>query len=84
MLEQTNLNEEMTEIGLGRYNAQVESARHYEQNARSKSGQRLMRELLPEFHKRIEQMLKPAAGRPTRWLGDLKKYNAKKRSKKSY
>ena len=78
MLEQTNLNEEMTEIGLGRYNAQVESARHYEQNARSKSGQRLMRELLPEFHKRIEQMLKPAAGRPTRWLGDLKKYNAKK------
>jgi DNA-directed RNA polymerase len=78
MLEQIDLNEEMAELGLGRYNAQVESARHYEQNARSKSGQRLMRDLLPEFNKRIAEMLKPSAGRPTRWLNDLKQYDSRK------
>lgn len=78
MLEQEDLNQEMTEIGLGRYNAQIESARKYNQNARTKSGQKLLRELLPEFYERIKEMLRPKAGRPTRWLNDLKEYDPKK------
>jgi len=78
MLEQPDLNKEMTEIGIGRFNAQNESAKKYEQNARSKSGQRLMRELMPKFNERIAEMLRPKKGRPTRWLEDLKKYDSKK------
>ena len=78
MIEQDDLNAEMTELGLGRYNAQVESARKYEQNARSKAGQRLMRELLPKFYERVEEMIARTEGRPTRWLNDLKNYSAKK------
>ncbi len=77
MIEQDDLNAEMTELGLGRYNAQVESARKYEQNARSKAGQRLMRELLPKFYERVEEMIARTEGRPTRWLNDLKNYSAK-------
>lgn len=80
MSEQDELNAEMTELGLGRYNAQVESAQKYEQNARSKAGQRLMRELLPKFYAAVVDMLKPSAGRPTRWLTDLKEYSPKKTS----
>ena len=78
MIEQDDLNAEMTELGLGRYNAQVESARKYEQNSRSKAGQRLMRELLPKFYERVEEMIARTEGRPTRWLNDLKNYSAKK------
>lgn len=78
MLEQEDLNQEMSEIGQGRYNAQLESARKYDQNARTKSGQKLMRELLPEFYERIRELIIPKAGRPTRWLNDLREYDAKK------
>ena len=78
MLEQSDLNNEMTEIGIGRFNAQNESARKYDQSSRSSAGQRLMRKLLPEFNRRVEELLKPKQGRPTRWLVDLKQYDAKK------
>ena len=78
MLEQSDLNNEMTEIGIGRFSAQNESARKYDQNSRSSAGQRLMRKLLPEFNRRVMELLKPKKGRPTRWLVDLKEYDSKK------
>ena len=48
-MDQRELNKEMSEIGVGRFNAQWESARDYDDISRSKAGQRIMRELLPEF-----------------------------------
>ena len=78
MVEQNELNSEMSSIGVGRFNAQWESARDHEEITRSKVGQKLMRELLPEFHKRIKQLLKKKAGRPTRWEKDLRPYDSKK------
>jgi len=77
-MDQSELNKEMSEIGVGRFNAQWESAREHDEISRSKAGQRIMRELLPEFHKRVRQLLKKGPGRPTRWQEDLRKYDAKK------
>ena len=47
MLDQTDLDREMAEIGVGRYNAQWESAKDGDDLSRSRVGQRLLRELLP-------------------------------------
>ena len=46
----------MLELGLGRYNAPVESARKHSQMGRTKAGQRLLRELLPEFTRAIKEI----------------------------
>ena len=78
MVEQNELNREMSEIGVGRFNAQWESARKHEEITRSKVGQRIMRELLPEYVKRIKQLLRKKPGRPTRWANDLRTYDCKK------
>ena len=56
MLDQDSLNEEMTSLGISRFNAQVESAREHEQMGRTKAGQRLIRTLLPPFAKAIEDI----------------------------
>jgi len=77
-MDQRELNKEMSEIGVGRFNAQWESARDYDDISRSKAGQRIMRQLLPEFHKRVRQLFKKGPGRPTRWQEDLRNYDAKK------
>ena len=57
-MDQSELNREMSQIGIGRYNSQWESARDHDEISRSKAGQKIMRELLPEFHKRVKQLLK--------------------------
>ena len=77
-MDQRELNKEMSEIGVGRFNAQWESARDYDDISRSKAGQRIMRQLLPAFHKRVRQLFKKGPGRPTRWQEDLRNYDAKK------
>jgi len=78
-MDQSELNREMSEIGIGRYNSQWESARDHDEISRSKAGQKIMRELLPEFHKRVKQLLKKErGGRPTRWKADLMNYDLKK------
>jgi hypothetical protein len=77
-MDQSELNKEMTQIGVGRFNSQWESARDNDDLSRSKAGQKILRELLPEFHKRVKQLLKKKQGRPTRWQEDLRKYDSKK------
>ena len=49
MLDQNQLNEEMTALGISRYNNQIESAREQKETGRTKAGQTLIRELLPAF-----------------------------------
>ena len=58
MLDQDDLNKEMVEIGIGRFNAQWESAKEHDKLSRSKAGQRLIRELLPKYTVQVENLIK--------------------------
>ena len=78
MLDQDALNQEMLELGLGRYNAQVESARKHSQMGRTKAGQRLLRELLPEFARAIKEITVGKKTKKNRWTVDLINYDANK------
>jgi len=77
MLDQDDLNKEMVEIGIGRFNAQWESAKEHDKLSRSKAGQRLIRELLPKYTVQVENLIKKSAGRPTRWKQDLENFSPK-------
>ena len=78
MLNQEDLNKEMSEIGVGRFNSQWESANKYKEISRSKAGQKLIRDLLGEYSKRIKDVVKSQPGRRTRWKEDLRNYNIDK------
>ena len=78
MLEQDSLNNEMLEIGLGRYNAQIESAREHSAMGRTKPGQKLLRELLPAFAKAIKDINPGRKQSKNRWAIDLASYDANK------
>ena len=53
-LSQSALNTEMQTLGVGRYRNKVESARQRDAEIETNYGQRLMRGVLPEFTKGIE------------------------------
>ena len=78
MLNQEDLNKEMADIGVGRFNAQWESANKYKDLSRSKAGQKLIRDLLEEYSLRIEDAIKVKGGRPVRWKEDIRNYNVNK------
>lgn len=71
MLDQNELNKEMAEIGIGRFNAQWESAKEGDELSRSKVGQRLFRELLPEYTNRVKELYRPHRGVKARWQEDI-------------
>lgn len=77
MLDQDDLNREMVEIGIGRFNAQWNKAKESEKISRSKAGQRLLRDLLPEYTKQVATLLERSKGRPTRWKEDLQRFDPK-------
>lgn len=78
MLDQDSLNKEMVEIGLGRYNAQIDSARQHAQMGRTKGGQKLLRELLPSFAKAVKLITVGKKLKKNRWVADLHTYDANK------
>lgn len=78
MLNQEDLNKEMADIGVGRFNAQWESANKYKDLSRSKAGQKLIRDLLEGYSLRIEDAIKVKGGRPVRWKEDIRNYNVNK------
>ena len=71
MLDQTDLDREMAEIGVGRYNAQWESAKDGDDLSRSRVGQRLFRELLPPYTKQVRDLYRTHRGIKTRWQEDI-------------
>ena len=71
MLDQSNLNKEMAEIGIGRFNSQWESAKDGDDLSRSRVGQRLFRELLPEYTNRVKELYRNHKGPKTRWQEDI-------------
>jgi len=78
MLDQDSLNEEMTSLGISRFNALVESAREQEQTGRTKAGQRLIRNLLPPFAKEIEGITYKNRTKNNGWIDALKTYSPNK------
>ena len=78
MLDQNDLNEEMTQLGISRYNSLVESAREQEQTGRTRAGQKLIRELLPNFAAAISGLSFQRKTKNQRWISDIKTYDPKK------
>ena len=67
-LSQQELNEDMALLGKGRYRSKLESARAREAEIESKHGQRLMRSVLPDYTKAIQE-----------WKDTVKNYDRKAR-----
>ncbi|MAP55916.1 MAG: hypothetical protein CL605_13535, partial [Altibacter sp.] len=78
MLDQNDLNKEMTQLGISRYNSLVESAREQEQTGRTRAGQKLIRELLPNFAAAISGLSFQRKTKNQRWISDIKSYDPKK------
>tara|TARA_B100000963_G_scaffold350199_1_gene360165 strand:+ start:2318 stop:4738 length:2421 start_codon:yes stop_codon:yes gene_type:complete len=78
MLDQNQLNEEMTALGISRYNNQIESAREQKETGRTKAGQTLIRELLPAFATAIKGISYKNKTKHNRWMRELKEYDPKK------
>ncbi len=57
-LTQEDLNQDMVDLGVGRYRNRVESAKGREAESETKYGQRLIRGGLPAFTKAIDEMVK--------------------------
>ena len=58
MLEQSELNEDMTKLGVGRYRNKIESAKAREAELQTQYGQRLMRASLPKLYAGIKDWQK--------------------------
>ena len=58
MLEQSELNEDMTKLGVGRYRNKIESAKAREAELQTQYGQRLMRASLPKLYEGIKDWQK--------------------------
>ena len=78
MLDQDDLNKEMADIGVGRFNAQWEAAKKHGEISRSKAGQKLIRELLDNYAEKLKDVVKVKVGAPVRWKEDLRKYDINK------
>ena len=68
MLDQDDLNKEMADIGVGRFNAQWEAAKKHGEVSRSKAGQKLIRELLEDYAEKLKDVVKVKSGAPVRHL----------------
>ena len=56
-LTQEQLNQDMVDLGVGRYRARVESAKGREAESETKYGQRLIRAGLPDYTRAIKEMI---------------------------
>ena len=56
-LTQSDLNQDMVDLGVGRYRARIESAKKREAESETKYGQRLIRGGLPTYSKAIKDMV---------------------------